>query len=452
MGFSLKKKFIKYFVNKILFPYIKGSKRFKYYNFLKKKQWDKIEHIKAYQKRKLFCLVDYAYRNNSYYRNIIENRNIEYSKETIFSDLKKFPVLTKEDLKDNFDQLKSLNFNDKYYKNTSGGSTGEPVLFLQDQNYRDWNAAGKLLYYNWAGSNPEDKVIKLWGSERDIEEGGQGLRGFLVKHLVNTEVLNTFKMSENDMKEYVDIINHKKPEVVEAYVQSVYEIVKYIKKEKLSVYSPNGIITSAGMLYKNIREQIEEIFETRVYNRYGSREVGDIACSCEHGDSLHINQFFNYVEINKKQQEEFGSILVTNLHNRVMPLIRYKIGDQATKKIDSDCRCDRELQLIEKLKGREVNIFVNKKGDLIDGEYFTHLIYFKENVDRFQFVQKEKNKIILKVEPPDALSKQDRNDIKRKIKKVMGSDCKIDIVGKKKILPTDSGKHLYTISEVKKNN
>lgn len=444
-----KEKFIKYFVNKFLFPYFKRSYRFKYYNFLKERQWDDLDQIKEYQRNQLFNLVDYAYKNNSYYRDIIEKRNIEYSKETIFSDLKKFPVLTKSKLRDNFKKLKSHNFNSKYYKNTSGGSTGTPVIFLQDKNYRDWNAAGKLLYYSWAGAKPEEKIIKLWGSERDIEKGGQGISGFLVRNLVNTKILNSFKMSDNDMRRYVSVINSEKPKVIEAYVQSIYEFVKYIKKKKLFVHSPKGIITSAGMLYENMKNQIEETFQTNVYNRYGSREVGDIACSCSCSDSLHINQFFNYVEIQKDDKnDKFGSVLITNLHNKVMPLIRYKIEDKATKKISPSCGCGRNLEKIEKLKGREVNIFKNIEGDLIDGEYFTHLMYFREDVKRFQFIQEKKDKIILKVQPIGSLTKQDQLDITEKVKKVMGEDCQLIIENKEKIMPSSSGKHLYTISKV----
>ncbi|MFB6226495.1 MAG: phenylacetate--CoA ligase family protein [Candidatus Paceibacteria bacterium] len=449
---NFKKIFIRNFVNKLIFPYIRGSNRLQYFEKLKDYQWWNQKSIEEFQRKKLFRLIDFAYENNSYYRNIIEDRNIDYSKNTIFQDLKKIPVLTKQDLRDSFDELKSNNFDEKYYKNTSGGSTGRPVVFLQDSTYRDWNAAGKLLFYDWAGAKPEDKIIKLWGSKRDVEKGGQGLRGFLVRHLVNTKVLDTFKMSDSDMENYLQIINEERPEVIEAYVQSIFEMANYIREKDKEVFSPNGLITSAGMLYSDVEDMLEEIFKTSVYNRYGSREVGDIACSCCSSRSLHINQFFNLVEIKKNDtSDKFGDVLVTNLHNKIMPLIRYKIGDKATKKVSSDCECGRELEQIERLKGREVNMFINKEGERIDGEYFTHLMYYKNGVERFQFVQKQVDKIILKVQPKQSLSKKEEKSIRRKVKGVMGKDCELIVEEKDRINPTDSGKHLYTISRVDKD-
>jgi phenylacetate-CoA ligase len=82
---------------------------------MQKNQWNSLEENKQLQQKKLFDIVDYACKNIFYYKNL----NINYSYETIFEDIKKFPILNKQILKDSFQELKAENFNKKYYKNTS---------------------------------------------------------------------------------------------------------------------------------------------------------------------------------------------------------------------------------------------------------------------------------------------------------------------------------------------
>ena len=184
-------------------------------------------------------------------------------------------------------------------------------------------------------------------------------------------------MSEGDMKNYVKIINKEKPKIIEAYVQSIYEFARFIRNNDLEVFSPRGIITSAGTLYPEMKELIEEVFHTKVYNRYGSREVGDMACSCEKDEGLHLNIFNQYVEILNDKLElckpgEIGKVYVTTLNNYSMPLIRYDIGDMAIPAKNEQCSCGRGLPLIEKVVGRTGSMIKTKKG------VFINVVFSKE--------------------------------------------------------------------------
>ena len=133
--------------------------------------------------------------------------------------------------------------------------------------------------------------------------------------------------------------------------------------------------------------------------RYASREVSVIGSSCEKIHKIHINMYHKFVEIvdtygNSLNEHKKGSIIITDLINYTMPLIRYNIGDVGS--IDySQCSCGRGLIRFDNVFGRVVDIFKNEKGELIDGEYFTHLFYFKENVKKFQVVQEKTNEIYI---------------------------------------------------------
>lgn len=434
----------------------RGSKQLEYYKYLKKNQWNSLEKNIQIQKRLLFENLKFSFNNIPYYTNL----NIDFDsfkEDTIFEDIKSVPFLTKKELREQFNNLYIINPKLKrIYLNTSGGSTGEPTKFMQDNYYSDWIAATKILYNEWAGRKLGESQIKLWGSERDILGQSESIAHVLANWVWNLKLLNSFRMTQENMKKYIEEINLYKPKMILAYVQSIYELGKFVKENNLKVHSPNSIMTSAGVLYPKYKELIEDIFHCPVFNRYGSREVGDIACDCEKLEGLHLNVFNHYIEIineNGKNCEpgKMGEVVVTTLRNYTMPLIRFKIVDMAILS-SKQCSCDRGLPMIEKIIGRTVDVFKNKSGDLIDGEYFTHLIYFKDYIKKFQIIQEKEDYIIVKLvldkKESFIKNKKDFDNITDKIKLVMGEDTKIKYVLVDNILSTKSGKYRYTISNV----
>lgn len=146
-----------------------------------------------------------------------------------------------------------------------------------------------------------------------------------------------------------------------AYVQSLREIALFAERNNRSLYHPKGIMTSAETLTKDMSEYFAQKFKCPVINRYGSREAGPIACSCEKNEGLHINILSNYVEIlddndrNCAEGEE-GRIILTLLNEHAMPLIRYDIGDRGNI-LKKNCSCGRGFQLMGSVSGRVVDVF-----------------------------------------------------------------------------------------------
>jgi phenylacetate-CoA ligase len=103
---------------------------------------------------------------------------------------------------------------------------------------------------------------------------------------------------------------------------------------------------------------------------------------------------------------------------------------------------------LKKVTGRTVDLFKTADGRQIDGEYFTHLLYFKDWVTKFQFVQKSVNLIEVRIVSNQSTPKQELQNIKEKIRLIMGNSCDVKIVLKDQILPPKSGKFRYTISEI----
>ena len=445
---------------KIIFPfywkYIKHSNVLSCYKALRNHQWNTLEENKKIQQKKLYILIEYASENIPYYKRIIQEYNIKFSEDTIFKDIKKFPLLTKDVIRNNFDEL--YKFRDHtYYRNSSGGSTGEPVIFYQDSNYFAWNTAAKILFDEWAGRKLGEPMIKLWGSLRDILKCGQGFKEYLRQQLSGVTIISSSRIAEKDMYKYMQRINIIKPYLIFAYTNSIDEFACFIQKHHLSIYSPQAIMTSAGVLFPEVRARIEDIFQATVFNRYGSREVGDIACNCKTSPGLHLISDIHYVEIVDDEGKEVklgksGNIIVTLLTNYTMPLIRYKIGDRGILS-NKNCKCGHGLPLLEKVVGRITGNFKNKLGDYISGGLFFSLFYFIENIKQFQIIQEAIDYISINLVLIDKTKLKDMDkdfkEINQTIWKAMGNDTKIkyNIVDEIKLSP--SGKYMYSFSRVK---
>ncbi len=312
-----------------------GNKIPVYLKMIKKYDKLSIEEINKIQKDKLKKILLHAYINIPYYYKVLKESNVITGRQVRLENFSNLPILTKEIIRDEDSNLYSKDFKDrKFYKNSSGGSTGEPVRFIQDKEYNEWNIATKIYYKIYGNQKIGERELRLWGSERDTLEGKEKFSIKLKNWLYNRKEFNSFRMTENEMFEFVKGWNKFKPTWIEAYVQSIYEFGKFIKENNLEIHSPKGILVSAGTLYPEMQKLIEQVFSCQTFNRYGTREVGAIACSCKENKGLHLSLFNNYIEILDNQLKpcssgEIGKVYVTTLNNYSMPLIRYDIGDMA---------------------------------------------------------------------------------------------------------------------------
>lgn len=380
-------------------------------------------------------IIDFSKKNNEYYKKL-------FAKKDKLADL---PVLTKNDIRANFDSLTSKSAGDDFYKNSSGGSTGKPITLLQDQLYRRWSNATEMMYYrNFLNTDyPTVKKVVLWGSERDAQ-GQKDIRAKIYNYISNTVFLNTFNANEKQWLDYIDVINRERPYFVKGYAGSLYQLAKIAKRNNKKLFTPHYLYSSAELLRDFMRKEIEEVFDAKVYDYYGSREVGAISGECRYGHK-HIFTYNNFVEVvDIDSKSGMGKILITNLHNHIMPLLRYEIGDTGIVSKEK-CSCGSDLPWFEQIYGRITDHFISKDGTLIHGEYFTHLFYYKEWVDEFQVNQIERCRIEILYVGHIKANQIEMSEIENKIRKIM-KDESSEIVWKKveSIPRTAQGKFLFT--------
>ena len=409
----------------------------------------------GYQCQKLCRLLQAAYDTVPYYHDLMGRTSLVaedvVNLETLAS-LRELPFLTKAIIRSHPQALRARDADArKTYANTSGGSTGQPVSFLQDARFAAHTEGNLLLSYYWNGVSAYDRQVILWGAERDTYRGRKGLAGQIRDYVNNITLLNTFTLSDRDIETYIDIINKTQPKVIKGYAQSLYEIAEYALGNGIAICTEDCVVHSAAStLYDHMRESISRAFGAKVYNYYGSREVGGIASEvCGQGDRCLQVLFDNcFVEVVNDKGEpceagESGQIVVTTLNNLVMPLIRYRIGDVGVVGDDGG-QCLR----LEQVTGRTTDVFRTKRGTRVDGEYFTHLFYHVNEIERFQVVQHSLDRVLVRLVVTQSPGEAFYNHMKARICHVMGGDTDVVFEVVDEIPKTETGKFLYTISEV----
>jgi phenylacetate-CoA ligase len=415
---------------------------------------DSFEKVVQFQQEKLNSLILHAYRNVPYYRQVIENLHLIQNDEVDLSRFKEIPILTKDIIRHHPSDLVSRDYKSrKTYYNSTGGSTGEPVRLMQDKVYQKWGDANFYYWYKIMLGIDEisAKKVILWGSMRDLLQNKMDWKSRIANWSKNIIFLNGFRMTEHDLKYYIDVINSSEPILLRGYAGSLYELCYYASRKGLKLYSPRIIVSAADMLTPEMRSVIEKCFNTKVYDFYGSREINNLAGECSRG-LLHSFSFHNYVEIldqnnNPVNEGEEGRVILTNLHNYSMPLIRYDIGDMATLG-PQKCPCGNILPTIKRINGRSVDHLIKEDGSLISPYAFIDEFRRYDWVKEFQVIQLEYKLVKILIVPQGIVPEDEKRSLGDKVLRFLGGDCRVEWEFPAEIPRTAQGKCRYIRSEI----
>ena len=385
-------------------------------------------------------LLAFVKRHNEYYSHLLSHGD----------GIESLPILTKDVIRQRFEDLQSFPKGPDPYINSSGGSTGRPVTLIQDANYASWSNATQGYYFReFLGVEMNTvKNVWLWGSERDsLRLTRRPIRSRVASFLSSKMFLNTFDVDERGWLEYIELIRQYRPHYVAGYAGSLYQIARTARRNNVRLHRPSFVYSSAELLREFMRSEIEEQFNAKVYDYYGSREVGAIAGECIGGEK-HVFAMNNLVEIFDDDDHVVmdgseGRLVITNLHNYSFPMIRYDIGDTGALSSQS-CGCGSPLPVLKQLSGRITDHFILASGKLVHGEFITHLFYFRDWIDQFQVDQLEYDSLRIRVVCRDVVDENDVRDITRDIQFVMGKGCKLEWEYVDSIDKSPEGKYLFT--------
>ncbi|WP_303286390.1 phenylacetate--CoA ligase family protein [Marinobacter sp. SS8-8] len=293
---------------------------------------------------------------------------------TSLEQLREIPLLEKDFLRNHADQMYSRKTGLLTRYKTTGGSTGAPVTLRKDSVGMAHELAATWRGYHWAGIGIGDKQARFWGIPATKKDY---CRARLIDYVAHRKRLSAFAFSEDDLDKYFLELLKFKPDYFYGYVSMIRQFADYVERAgRRGVLKPKAIVTTAEALTEPDRQQIETIFECRVYNEYGCGELGTIAHECEQR-SLHLSAENMIVEVLGESGDpvkvgEPGEAVVTDLVNFSMPLIRYRLKDYITLS-DKNCCCGLSLPVIFGIQGREYDILINSKGQRFHGEFFLYM-------------------------------------------------------------------------------
>ncbi|MCF6202817.1 MAG: hypothetical protein L3J59_03980 [Methylococcaceae bacterium] len=439
----------------ILFPTIekiKGRKTFRYLEEYSTNELKSSEELQAVQFQKLKKLLQHSQENVSYYKKQWKSIGFDWREVRSLADYSQLPVLTKTDIRDNYNELIAENFKGKSFSKATGGSTGQPLKFEFSTESNERRIAVMMRGYGWAGLTPSRKSLHLWGGEIGKVSKKRQFKMDLYHAFYGRKMLNSFNMTINNMVEYVDNINKYRPKIIVAYVAPLVMLAEYIQTNSLSIWTPESIITGAEGLLEFQRKKIEAAFGCKVFNTYGSREFMLIASECEQHDGLHINIDHLVVEICEKgvpcDTGDVGDIVISDLHNYAMPFIRYEIGDIASMSPNKVCQCGKHFPLLKNIEGRKLDVIRTPDGRTVPGEFFPHLMKDIPNIVRFQVIQEEIGKLIINYIVDNPINEEELIQIKGLVEEKMGKDLDVEFRKVDDIPLTQTGKHRVTISRL----
>jgi phenylacetate-CoA ligase len=416
------------------------------------------EALLALQRRKLHRVLTYAYQNVPYYRRVFDQ--VGFQPGSVLSDLgriRALPVLTKAIIHEQFDDMLTTEPRRRadLSRLTTGGSTGQPLVFMQDSNFRDYVTADIHRHLGWAGWKLGQIHAYIWGASFEVETS-QARRTRWMNWALNRFVTNAYVLSEDSMGAFAAEVRRRGPRILFGYPSSLYRFAEFVHEHHLDDIKFDAIFASAEVLYGVQRQYIEEVFGGKMFNRYGTRELGGISCECSAHTGLHASIDNNYIEIVRDlasgepvQPGETGHIVVTNLNNYGMPFIRYCIEDMGAWSALERCPCGRELPLMDLVQGRRIDMFKAKDGRAVWGG-FASPMFGMPGVKRFQLVQKSLDLVVARIVKEGELDQAQLDTIERTVKIALGDDVEVRFEFPDDIPALDSGKYRYAISEIGK--
>jgi phenylacetate-CoA ligase len=419
--------------------------------WLRRSQFDTPEAIRDRQWAALRELLHHAYATVPFYRERFDRAAIHPDQIRDFADFGRLPVLTKDDIRQHGDALFSRGSDPTtLHRKKTSGSTGVPLEIHLDEAGLQWKRACTLRSNEWSGWRFGERVGILWGQPEYLE---RGWRGRLRNALLDRErYLDTLKIDKDGLAAFARDLHCRPPSLLYGHAHSVYLFAEYLRGAQHLPIRPHGIITTAMVLHDWQRRSIEEVFGCPVTNRYGCEEVSLIACECERHDGLHINADSVYVELERAGRPvasgEPGSILVTDLANRAMPLLRYQIGDVGTA-TERSCPCGRGLPLLERVEGREADYVVTPSGRLISGISLTdHFGAAIPGAVQVQIVQETPAAFRFRIVRGPDFGPRSLERIGELVGEWFGPGITYECDFVERILPESSGKYRFCISRV----
>lgn len=403
-------------------------------DMLRARQWERVRRI-----------VRYAHEHCDYYR---DRGPLTL---TTREDFARLPLLPKEDVRHQLDRLISREFDRAaLVSSKTGGSTGLSLTLYFDRRCQERRNAAQLHTNGWSGWRPGDPVGALWGNPPEARTFRERMRAACLDRLV---FLDTVRLDDRSLQAFRDQLVESRIHFLFGHAHSLYLFARYLEGVEHRGLDIRGIVSTSMMLLPAERAVIERVFGCRMIDRYGCEEVGLIACQCERGGGLHLNMEHLLVEILRADGRpaapgEEGEVVVTDLINRGMPLIRYRVGDMAVPAADP-CPCGRTWPLLERVTGRTADFLVARDGSRVAGvSLVERTLTAIPGLEQLQIVQESRERIVLNVVPDSGFDAAAEAELVGEMRRAMGEGIDFEVRRLTRLEQERNGKYRFAICRV----
>ncbi len=392
-------------VRELLFPLherLRGTSILRALKLLEESQYWSRDQLSAWQIARLQSLLLHAYENTRFYRRRFDQAGFNPRAFRSFSDLNCLPCLTKQDLKESLEDLLAQNYTSSdIHQSTTGGTTADFTVFYRDNESLNFKLASTIRHDRWTGWDIGEREAVVWPASIDFR--GKRTWRTATRNAVYNRKLRLFAgvLDEATLHSISSQLQRFRPRLMRGFPNPMSVIAEFVDRHPEYEVSPGAIKSVGEALSPATRTLLSRVFRCEVYNCYLSRESGTLASECDAHRNMHINAETLYVEfLHAGQPVPYGTpgqVIVTDLYNYGMPLIRYQVGDLATP-LEGSCPCGRTLPLMEMTAGRESDFLLSPH----DGSYImglSLLVPFVENpsVGQLQIIQDSIQHITLRI-------------------------------------------------------
>ncbi len=431
-------------VKRLIFPLherLKGKRTYVRLRELERTQWLTPNALRELQFQRLKGHLEYAYREVPYYTRLLGEHELQPWRIHSFEDFARIPYLTKEIIREHFDELQPRRRPHRIQRMSTGGSTGQPVTVLVDAERASFTDAARIRAHRWFGVDVGSREIVLWGSPIEIsrQDRVRAIRDWLL----NSRLLSAFNLGEPALAQYAEILRRDRPEKLYGYASALYLFAQYLNRRGWmpSTDWPRVVFTTAEPLYDFQRAVIEAVFSCPVAIEYGCRDGGLVANECPAG-GLHIPAEGMVVEV-----LDNGELVLTNLDSLAMPIIRYRTGDIGAME-EAPCPCGRGLPRLKSVEGRRTDFLITPGGKVMHALAVIYILREIPSIREFQVTQEGLDRLSVRIVPDRGFSDAVREAVTSRLLRLFDGDTSVEIELVEAIARPASGKHRYVISKV----
>ncbi|MGO9444953.1 MAG: phenylacetate--CoA ligase family protein, partial [Thiobacillaceae bacterium] len=212
---------------------------FDYLKDLEQSQWLSRRDLEVLQARKLNELLLLALDHSPWHQLRIQQADLERQVRggtANLGDLSRLPVMDKRDARKNRDQIVWRGVRGGVFEYTTGGSSGEPLIFYFGRRRQASDAAGRMRARGWWGVDVGDREVYLWGAPVELNKTDR-IKTFRDR-LINQMVLNAFEMSADRMDHYLYAISSWQPKCIYGYASSVALLAAHGEARGIKLHLP----------------------------------------------------------------------------------------------------------------------------------------------------------------------------------------------------------------------